>query len=217
MISGGGGGGCRWSGTGGPHPHSMDEGLSADRDLSTVTSESRSESRSGPAYLVHHRSTAFRNESQIQRWTALGHFLKEISARLGCMWGDKVCRMHFRLDHVPIAKIHLSPAATMRRMFCEFCHSTLVQEGFVRRERLRHHTINVLYSRNNSIFGSFVTPGRQCAQVLCRRTRKFTDIGLCEKECAAHTGKSKLWQFRLGCPNHPTVVGGYRFSTHTEK
>ena len=63
-----------------------------------------------------------------------------------------------------------------------------MEEGFVRRERLRHHTINlpkrenVLYSRNNSIFVSFVTPGRQRAQVLatqCRRTRKFTDIGLC--------------------------------------
>ena len=38
-----------WSGTGGLHPHGMDEGLSTNRDLSMVTSESRSESRSGPA------------------------------------------------------------------------------------------------------------------------------------------------------------------------
>ena len=57
--------------------------------------------------------------------------------------------------------------------------STLVEEGFVRREHPRHHTIhlpkreNVLYSRNNSIFVSFVTPGRQRAQVLVQLNSVF--------------------------------------------
>ena len=54
--------------------------------------------------------------------------------------------------------------------------STLVEEGFVRHERPDTHTINlpkcenVLYSRNNSIFVSFVTLEHpsvwECAQVL---------------------------------------------------
>ena len=33
----------------------------------------------------------------------------------------KVGHMHIWFDHMPIIKIHISPAATMRGMFCKFC------------------------------------------------------------------------------------------------
>ena len=55
----------------------------------------------------------------------------------------------------------------MNNMYYVIPDSTLVEEGFVRRECPGTHTINlpkrenVLYSRNNSIFVSFVTPGRE--------------------------------------------------------
>jgi hypothetical protein len=41
----------------------------------------------------------------------------------------KVGRIHIRLDHMPIAKIHLSPVATMRGMFYKFCLQGTLDTG----------------------------------------------------------------------------------------
>ena len=39
---------------------------------------------------------------------------------------SKVGCMHIWFDHMPIKKIHISPAAMMRGMFCKFCLQTFI-------------------------------------------------------------------------------------------
>ena len=65
----------------------------------------------------------------------------------------KVGRIHLRLDHVPIAKIHLSPAATMRKMFCEFCPQVPL---YICQKHLHIYFLNDLFCKMESVIRFFL-------------------------------------------------------------